>query len=235
MDRHRRSQKYLYRQDNDVPFQVTLDVKYDRIQGQSAPAGLFRLRVPVHLKASPLGKTSLLLYIMPERVASLHCQQINEPETSDKMVDDLDTLVRAKLGPRVVCLKFVLKHHADMVVPAGVSLVPTKQKPHGEQMDLLKDLARNTSFSVFLKAEDVSLPKLLQEFIDATTDPTRSVRSHADVDDMISLYVGQGGRVLNGIELAAPAFPPSYENVGAPPPMAPLDLEEGKKINFYFL
>ncbi|KAK7734691.1 phosphatidylethanolamine N-methyltransferase [Cytospora paraplurivora] len=216
---------YLYRQDNDVPFQVTLDIKYDRMQGQSASTGLFRLHVPVHLKASPLEKTPLLLYIRPERVASLLCQHSDEPETSDE-ISDLDTLVRAKLGPRIVCLKFVLKHHADMVVPAGVSLVPTKQKPHGEQMDLLKDLAHNTSFSVFLKAQDVGSPVLLQDFVDATTDPTRSVRCNADAYNITTLYSGRGGRVLNDIELHAPVSPPSYENVGAPPPMAPLDLEE---------
>ncbi|ROW13709.1 hypothetical protein VPNG_04598 [Cytospora leucostoma] len=223
---------YLYRHDNDRTLQVTLDMKYDGVQGQSGCTGFFRLCVPVDLKALPREKTPLLLYIRPEHVASLLCQQRNESELSDAQVDDVDTLVREKLGSRIVCLKFVLNNPADMVVPSGVALVPTKQRPHGEQIDLLMHLAQSTSFSIFFQAQDVSLPLLLRDFADAIVDPARSVRSHAEADDIALLYSGQGGRVFDITKGSAPPLPPSYENVGVPPPMAPLDLEEGKRTGF---
>lgn len=226
---------HLYRHDNVLPLQVTLDVYYDRNQGRSGCTGLFTLRVPVDLKDSPHDITPLLLYIRPERVTTLLCQQSDDSGLLGAQVDDVDALVRAKLGPQIVCLKFVLNHPADVVVPCSVPLVPTKQRPHGEQMDLLANLAQITSFSIHVKSQDISSLSLLGELSDAMTDPAKSIQSDATADDIASLYSGQGGRILKGAGLSAtrahampPLSPPSYENVGEPPPMAPLDEGQGK-------
>lgn len=231
---------HLYRQDNDPTLQVTLDMKYNKVQGQLAYTGLFRLCVPVDLKAFPYEKTPLLLCVRPEHVASLLFQHSDDPELPAAQNDDADELVCAKLGPRPVCLRFVLSSPADMVAPSGVPLVPTKQKPHGEQMDLLKDLAQSISFSVFLKAQDFDSLSLLRDFADAITDPARGVQSHAEADDMESLYSGRGGIIIHGAKLsgsgprAAPPLPPAYDNIGAPPPMAPLDQDHGKRTDPVF-
>lgn len=231
--------KLMYRRDDDPSFQVALDIKYNGIQGQPGCNGLFRLRVPVHLKASPYEKTSLLLYIRPERVASLLCQQSDESEVTVTETDDANELVRAKLGPRSMCLKFILSSFADMVAPSDLPLVPSKQRPHGEQMDLLKDLARTISFSVFLQAQDLGSLSLLREFADAITDPAREVQSHTEAGELGPLYSGRGGTIVDGVKLlgsgprAVPPLPPAYENVGTPPPMAPLDQDQGKMTQFY--
>lgn len=226
---------YLYRQDNDPTLQVTLDMKYNRVHGQSACTGLFRLCVPVDLKASPHEKTPLLLYIRPQHVASLSFHQTDDAKSATTQADGVDALVRAKLGPRPVCLKFVLSSSADMVAPSGMPLVPAKQRPHGEQMDLLTGLAQSISFSIFLKAEALDSPSLLRDFADAITDPAKGVDFRAEADDLASLYSGRGGLVVSGAKLSAsgpravPSLPPAYDSVGAPPPMAPLDQDQGKR------
>lgn len=225
----------LYRQDSDPSLQVTLNINFDDVQEQSGCTGLFRLHVPVDLKASPHEKTPLLLYIRPERVVSLMCEQGDEPELPGSQVDDVDALVRTKLGPQPVCLKFGLTSPADMVVPTGVPLVPTKRKPHGERLHLLTFLAQITSFSIFLKAQDIGSLSLLQELSGAIADPARCVKSNAQADSIASLYSGRGGKILDGAEVSAngpralPPSPPSYADVGVPPPMAPLDRDQGKR------
>ncbi|ROW10423.1 hypothetical protein VMCG_01808 [Cytospora schulzeri] len=222
---------HLYRRDEDPSFQVALDIKYNGLQEQSGCVGLFRLRVPVHLKASPYEKTALLLYIRPERIASLLFQQSDDPELPAAQADDADAVVQAKLGSQPACLRFVLSSFADMVAPSDVPLVPAKQKPHGEQLDLLMDLAQSISFSIYFKAQDVESLSLLRDLADVITDPARGVQSHFELDDMASLYSGRGGMIVGGPQLAAsgpgsvPPLPPAYDNVGAPPPMAPLDQE----------
>jgi hypothetical protein len=228
---------HLYRRDDDPSFQVALDIKYNGSQGQSGCAGLFRIRVPVHLKASPYEKTSLLLYIRPERVASLLVQQSNDPEFLATQTENTVALVHAKLGPQPICLKFVLNSPADMITPSGLPLVPAKQRLHGEQMDLLMGLAQSISFSIFLKAEAFDSPSLLQDFADAITDPAKGVESHAEADDLTSLYSGRGGVIVSGAKLpaggprAVPSLPPAYDDLGSPPPMAPLDQEQGKRTD----
>ncbi|KUI74505.1 hypothetical protein VM1G_10103 [Cytospora mali] len=211
----------LSRRDNEPPTQVALDIKYKEIQGQSGYIGLFRLLVLVSFKASPLDKTPLFLYIRPERVVSLECLQ-----SSDAIVD-------AKLGPRHsqhVCLRFNLNRPADMVAPSGVPLVPLRHRPHGQRMDLLMSLAQTTSFSISLDAHDLGSTSLLREFVDAIGDPATDVQS-TEVDDISSLYSGQGGRILDDAELSAsvplaiPPSPPLYGNIEAPPPLAPLEPE----------
>lgn len=231
---------HLYRQDNDHSLQVTLDTQYNKAQSHSGCTSLFKICVPVDLKALPHEKTALFLYIRPERVASLLCKQSDDSESPGVQAHNVDALIRAKLGPEVICLSFVLNEPADMVVPSGVPLVPAKQKPHGEQIDLLKHLAQSISFSIFLKVQDIGSPQLLRDFVDAITDPARTVRSDAESGGIASLYLGQGGRILNSAELSAsgprvlPPLPPSYDDVEAPPPMAPLEKEQGKMISSTF-
>lgn len=228
-------ENHLYRQDDDPSLQVTVDMKYDRDQEQSVHTGLFRICVPVDLKASPHEKTPLLLYIRPERIASLLLQHSDDPELPAAQDHDSDELICAKLGPRPVCFKFVLSSPADMVVPSGVPLVPTKQRPHGEQMDLVKDLAQTVSFSIFLRAHDFESLSLLGGLADAIADPSIVVRSHAEADKMAPLYSGRGGILLNVAEFLSsgprgvPSLPPAYDNVGVAPPMAPLDQDQGKR------
>lgn len=231
---------HLYRQDNDPTLQVTLDLNYNSVHRQSVCTGLFRLCVPVDLKASPYEKTPLFLYIRPERVVSLLLQQSDDAELPPPQNDGVDALVRAKLGLRTVCLKFVLSSPADMVAPSGMPLIPAKQRPHGEQMGLLMGLAQSISFSIYLKAQDFDSPSLLRDLADAITDPATGVQSHAEADDIVSLYSGRGGIIVGSAKLSGsgprtvPSLPPTYDNVGAPPPMAPLDQEDGKRIDSTF-
>ncbi|KUI58964.1 hypothetical protein VP1G_06228 [Cytospora mali] len=91
-------------------------------------------------------------------------------------------------------------------------------------------LGPNHSFSIYLDAHDLSSTSLLREFVDAIGDPAIDVQS-TGADDIVSLYSGQGGRFLDDAELSAsgplaiPPSPPSYGNIEAPPPLAPLESE----------
>ncbi|KKY29309.1 hypothetical protein UCDDA912_g10768 [Diaporthe ampelina] len=234
--------RHLYRRDHDPTLQVALDLGWAEPGPQSTVGGgTFRLRVPVDLKACPHEKTPLFLYIRPGSIASVSGPSLAPDETPDHEDTQSGVLqvVRAKFGPQFMRLRFALDALPEMVVPSGVPIIPTKRRPHGEQISLLARLARARSFSVFLK-DDGSLSPLLRRLADATSNPARTVQFRAGaLSGMASLYPGRGAKILNSdglsamLRAAAPplSLPPPYETVEAPPPPAPLDQEMKNKAS----
>ncbi|ROV93003.1 hypothetical protein VMCG_08982 [Cytospora schulzeri] len=188
---------------------VTFDVRFNA----ASKTAFFKLRVPVKLKDFPDVKTPLFLYIHPDCVASMVY------DGPDKTPDD----IREKLGTdHIVCLRFDLNKPADMVVPRASSLAPRRQKGHGETLDALKFLARQTSINVYLAHFDSLFEVLLRALGAAVADG--SLQAPDEAVDISGLYSGLGGEV---VQLGDSCPPPSYLELGASPPPPPPHPKEG--------
>lgn len=204
--------RYLYHGDTTDPSrQVTFEMCFDAADA----AALFKIRVPVGLKAASYdsAKTPLYLYIQPDRITSLGY------ETTSAVPD----LVRGNLGPSPSCFRFSLARPPDMVVPSASSLAP-QNKSHGEKLDSLKLLAQETSFSVYWARATALSDAQLRPLCDAVS--ARTLKPISAEADLQGLYGGAGGKVLEGSELCIPVpktGPPSYSEVAPPPPGAPVN------------
>lgn len=201
---------------------VTMDCHY-RPSFQSAS---FRLRAPVLLKGLGRKMTPLFMFIAPERIESL-------------TFDDTHTIngtVRTAMGEcDVVTLCFQLRQTSDLVVPPHDSLVP-KKKVFWDLFDSLKDLSQQTEFLMYLRRDDVPASDEMIAFCEAVSGGKLTTSTaHADI---ARLYDGKGGKLLQDEDLAAPASapldtPPSYDELGPPPPAPPIEKGKLERVLWY--
>lgn len=165
--------------------------------------------------------TPLFMFIAPERVESLTFDDFHTINVSDT--------VRAVMGEcDVVTLCFKLRQTGDLVVPPHAPLVP-KKKVFWDLYDSLKDLSKQTEFLMYLRRDDVPSKDEMVTFCEAVSGGKLTTSAaHADI---ARLYDGKGGKVLQEEDLAVPASapldtPPSYDDLGPPPPAPP--IEKGK-------
>lgn len=181
----------------------------------------FRLRAPVLLKGLGRKMTPFFMFIAPERIQSLTfdgSQKMHVSDTVRKVLGDGD----------VLNLRFRLSQASDLVVPPHSPLVP-KKKVFWDLFDSLKDLSQQTEFVMYLRRDDVPAEDDLISFCEAVSEGNLTTSAaHADIT---RLYDGKGGKLLQGEDLAVLASapmdtPPSYEELGPPPPAPP--VEKGK-------
>lgn len=177
----------------------------------------FKLRATVALRngsARRDGRTSIYLYIYPERIRQLSV----DPNPTEK-----------SLGAETLLLKFELDRPSALVLPKG-SCEP-KNKTASDVMDALRGLAGQTSLSVYASIPRKRLSaKRLQDLCAAATDAgLASLAVHAST---ASLYQGKGGELIEGDPLGGPADdppaidepPPQYTE---PPPAEPSSAAPG--------
>lgn len=224
-----------YLPDNDIDISTSALVRWDshhslseatfdaRRVASTADAFL-KLRTTVLLKASAPRKTPLFLFIHPERVRALRLGELNADEKSHQ-----EEACR-KLGTDVVCLHFTLSRPADLVGPKESDLMP-KNKGSGDVLDSLRCLARQDNFVVYFARNAVSQARLVSLCEAASGGELKSIARQAD---LTSLYRGKGGRVITQLDapdntVPGPSSPPSYDELGPSPPLAPLDAPSSKK------
>lgn len=185
-----------------------------------ASSASFRLRASVQLKGLGRKATPLFVLISPERIQTLVCnvsRQACVPDAVRKVLGDGD----------ILSMRFGLSRPADLVVPPHSPFVP-KKKIFWDIFDSLKMLAQQTSFVIYFRLENGPPQECLEALCNAASSGSLSTNpAHVDIS---RLYDGQGGKVLAGAELALPDnvtapldFPPSYDDVGPPPPAPPFD------------
>lgn len=181
----------------------------------------FRLRAPVLLKGLGRKITPLFMFIAPERIESLTFDEARTINASDT--------VRAVMGEcDIVTLCFKLRQTSDLVVPTHGPPVP-KKKVFWDLFDSLKDLSQQTEFLMHLRRDDVPSKDEMVTFCKAVSGGKLiTSAAHADI---ARLYDGKGGKLLQEEDLAVPASapldtPPSYDELGPPPPAPP--IEKGK-------
>ncbi|KAL1868941.1 hypothetical protein Daus18300_005777 [Diaporthe australafricana] len=186
---------------NPLTFTIDLD--------RSSNTALLKLRIQLELRKPVSGKTSLCLYIPPERI---HSAALDSSE--------LSTESKRLQGHKLVCMRLELAKAADLVAPDW-PLRPNN-KVHGAVLDSAQILAQQTFIT--LHVSDTLLPKTQLEWLceSISRRELNSVDSSTDGG-----YDGQNGRII-GPELFAPRDgavaqgPPSYEEVEPPPPPPPI-------------
>lgn len=162
----------------------------------------FKLRTIIALRDGAVrrdGRTSIYLYIYPERIRQLSV----DSNPTEKM-----------LGAETLLLRFELDRPSALVLPN--STCEPKFGTASDVMDAFRALAQQTCFSVYASIPRKKLSfKRIQELSAAASDAGLS--SLATRASTASLYQGKGGEVIEGATLASSADDPPPA-IDEPPP-----------------
>lgn len=189
--------------------QLLSDVTCDIRRYASSNTAFIKLRATVALKAPAPAKTSIFVFVHPERIRAIVLDESPEPPPQE---------IVKKLGQNTYCLRFTLDRPAALVGPAGPEPIAPKNKSSGETLNQLWSLARETTFAVYLPAKVVTKARLLSLCEAASGHGLKSIAWQAD---MTCLYGGKGGRLINDAPEAPSANPPSYDELEPGPPLPP--------------
>lgn len=193
--------------------QITFDLHFR----PSASAASFRLRAPIMLKGLGRKITPFFLFISPERVQSLVYSGPEETQVPDD--------VQRQLGSSgVVSLRFTLTQPADLIAPPHSPVVP-KKKAYWDILDSLKLLSQEINLVIYLKQEQELSGESVTSLCQALSAGKLTTSTpHTDIS---RLYDGKGGKILTVSDFEMPASvitesPPSYDELGPPPPAPPI-------------
>lgn len=194
----------------DGQAQPLSDVTCDIRRYASNNTAFIKLRAAVALKAPAPAKTSLFLFVHPERIRTVTLDESPERRSQE--------IVKKKLGQNTYCLHFTLDRPVALIGPASLEGIAPKNKGSAEILHHLRSLAQETSFSVYLPAKVVSKARLLSLCEAASGHNLASITWQAD---MTCLYGGKGGRVIEDAPEASTVNPPSYDELEPGPPLPP--------------
>lgn len=190
--------------------QPLTDVTCDIRRYALANTAFIKLRAGIALKTPAPAKTTIFLFVHPERIRTLILDETPESTSQDA--------VKKKLGQNTYCLRFILERPGALVGPASAENIIPKNKSSGELIHHLRSLARETKFAVYLPAKVVTKARLLSLCEAASSDGLKSIPWQAD---MTCLYGGKGGRLIEDNSEDPSANPPSYDELEPGPPMPP--------------
>ncbi|KAM0362974.1 hypothetical protein ACHAO7_010762 [Fusarium culmorum] len=168
----------------------------------------------VHIKLKGLDATTkVILRICASTIASLGLS--NSPIMAAGIQEELNSTA---LG-----LEFVLNDAPAIIAHSSVlEPVSAARKPSGAVLDMIRDLCKVRTFSIYVEARDA--PNELKDISDAVS---QGLFTSCDPQyQILSMYDGAGGKVVN---LSVVASPPSYEESEKPPPPPPLIERSSKK------
>lgn len=182
---------------------VSLDLNFD----STAKSVSFRLRIVAQIHRDSSNKTPLYLHIGPEDIETIACQYANQDQTT----------------PTQNSLEIRLKQQVALIGPP-FRLRPSN-KARASVVNAAKALATRREFTLRVQDGLLSDPQFK-----AIHDAVYSeYHSSSGRPDLASLYGGLGGKQIvarDADTIPAPddgtEAPPSYDEVEAPPPMAPL-------------
>ncbi|KAK7697114.1 hypothetical protein SLS64_013858 [Diaporthe eres] len=191
------------------------DLTCDIRRYASSNTAFIKLRATVALKAPTPAKTSIFVFVHPERIRAVILDESPEPTPQE---------IVKKLGQNTYCVRFTLDTPAALVGPAGPEHIAPKNKSSGETLNHLRLLARETRFAVYLPAKVVTKARLLSLCEAASGHGLKSIAWQAD---MTCLYGGKGGRLINDAPEDPSANPPSYDELEPGPPLPPTNHDSG--------
>lgn len=182
---------------------VSLDMNFD----STAKSLSFRLRIVVQIHRDSSNKTPLYLHIGPEDIDTIACQYTNQDQTMSTQ-----NFLQIRLKQSVALIGPPFRLRPSNKARAGV-------------VNAAKALSARREFTLRVQDGLLSEPQCK-----AIHDAVYSeYRSSSGRPDLASLYGGLGGKQIvarDADSIPAPhdgiEAPPSYEEVEAPPPMAPL-------------
>ncbi|CAN8103993.1 unnamed protein product [Discula destructiva] len=180
---------------------VSLDVDFD----PSTTTASFRLRIALLQRGSDNAVPLFLL--------------IGSPQIRSLTVDNPDhaTDAAARPVPDATCLHFQLSCPSTLIGPPEA--LRLKDKSQLTAMRSVRWAARQTALTLYIPDHVLSAHQITG-LRDAPYSQCTSSLRHTDIG---RLYGGRGGKVLTGTDDAPSGnAPPSYEDVPAAPPMAPI-------------
>lgn len=161
----------------------------------------FKLRATVALRDGAVrrdGRTSIYLYIYPERIRELSV----DSNPIEKM-----------LGAETLLLRFKLDRPSALVLPN--SPCEPKNRTASDAMNAFRALAQQTCFSVYatIPRKKLSVKRLRELCVAASDAGLASLATRAST---ASLYQGKGGEIVEGNALASSATDPPAPD--EPPP-----------------
>ncbi|POS81025.1 hypothetical protein DHEL01_v200598 [Diaporthe helianthi] len=188
--------------DSSSPSSVSLDLDFD----STAKSMFLRLRIAVQIHRDSNKQTPLYLHIGPEDIEGIAC-----PDPKQAMATPARTSLGIRLGRPVA------------LIGPPFRLRPSN-KARASLVNIARALATTREFSIHVQ------DGLLSEFqCKAICAANYNEYSGDGRLELVSLYGGLGGKQLTAREsdgVSTPddgtEAPPSYDEVEAPPPMAPL-------------
>ncbi|EFW99767.1 hypothetical protein CMQ_85 [Grosmannia clavigera kw1407] len=165
----------------------------------------FQLSVPVYLQGISCS-TKILLPIYPDAITALESERLpSSPAFVDK-----------KLPGSCVYLRFRLARPICMIVPvkAKTPLTPGRHVS-ANVLDNLRSLAQATEMTVYVSDRKLSRDKV--QTIQGKLETHRTIpqtRSAPPTHDLACLFGGTGGKIID----CSAESPPSYDQIGLPPP-----------------
>lgn len=168
----------------------------------SSHKAFFKLRTTIALREGAIrrdGRTSIYLYIYPERIRQLSVE-FNPPEKT--------------LGAETLLLRFELERPSALVLPK--SPCEPKNRAASDVINGLRTLAQQTCFSVYasIPRKKLSVKRMRELCAAASIGGLSSLATRAST---ASLYQGKGGEVIEGDTLANSAVDPPPA-IDEPPP-----------------
>lgn len=189
---------------------VSLDMTFD----STAKSVFLRLRIVVQIHRDSSNKTPLYLHIGPENIETIVCQSTDQSQASSTQA----------------ALEMRLRRPVSLIGPP-FRLRPSN-KARASVVNNARALATRREFSIRFQNGLLSDPQC-KAIHEAVYSEYHSSSGHPDI---ASLYGGLGGKQVvardadtNPAPDDGTEAPPSYDEVEAPPPMAP--LWQGKTNN----
>lgn len=191
---------------------VSLDVDFD----PSNTTASFRLRIAFLQRGSDK-TTPVFLLIDSRRIQSIFSTYGVDQTPDGATKPDYST----------TCLRFLLSGSSTLIVPP--EQLRLKDKSQLSVMRSVRWAARQSVLTVHIQ-DHVLSPQQLTALVEAPYHQFTSSLRHSDIG---RLYGGRGGKVFEaGAEDSSTDHPPSYNEVPAPPPIAP---SYGMLIQSFFI
>jgi hypothetical protein len=185
----------------------------------NANTSFFELSIPIKVKNTRLkddkdgdnSVSALILRICSSAVNTLSFATTTKPPDA----------IQKKLESRTTRLDFELNQTFNTLVPknADEPLIPARVQSR-IVLDAIRQISNTTTLSVYIQ-DDVLSNSQLQSIRDACGQScSKSVRS--DDYDLSSLYGSDGAKAIH-LSPQTAQLPPSYNEIGSPPPSAPIN------------
>lgn len=189
---------------------ITLTTRFD------TTCSFFELSVPIKLKDVRLKEdkagdnsiSALLLRVCPSIVNTLSLTSIATPPEA----------MRKKFTSPILRLDLRLSRNLDVVVPSNAEepIVPSRAAS-GVVLDAIRQLSNTTSLSIFVQDAELFHTQLHSISNAFSQGLYKSVRSGQH--DFVSLYGGQGAKIIH-LSAQTGQLPPPYTESTSPPPSA---------------
>lgn len=182
-------------------------VKLDACFSSQSSVASFQLHCPIRVKGIE-AYSCITGLINIRSIVTLNFDE--NPEIPD--------IVRKKLNCKAVCLHFQLCQPLDLIASAAATEpIQPRKRLSGQVIDVLRSLAKATTFNIYFSAREISLPRLTT-FCEAVSQNRLQPINTDTSTGLASLYDGRGGKIItlssqDYTSTSRSGSPPSYDQL----------------------